>query len=820
MNQETYDRGIVQLFKRYSALAAVAVTLLGCVVLCGWLFDIAAIKHLHPALAPMKANTALAFVFFGLSLWNWLRSELDARRMKFAKTFALFGAAIGFFTLFEHLSTYDLGIDHLLLFNRATTLLPARMSSGTACSILVLGTALFLFDRRKVARRAHATEILAGLALANSILVLLGYLYGVRSLYAVLPFTTVALHTAVTLFILSLAVLLASPTTGMVAVISQTGPGGKLARRMLPAAVIIPSVLGWLRLHGEALGLYGGTFGLALFSASVVVCFASLALWHATMLARAEAVRKRSDDALLASESRFRRLFDSGIIGIIIADLGGAIVDANDAFLQMVGYSRAELERGEVRWDRMTPPEWQAETVKRTTLVRTTGRSGLGEKEYVRKDGSRVPVLVAGASLDDHTTVGIVSDLTLQRRTEAALQKTEGQLRQAQKMEAVGLLAGGIAHDFNNMLSVILSYSRLAMDEMKDNDPVRGDLLEIEGAGQRAAGLTRQLLAFSRQQLLQPRIVELNEIIHGVSKMLDRVIGEDIELSTVLGATTSRVKVDPGQIEQMLMNLMVNARDAMPRGGKITLETNNVELDETYAREHLGIVAGSYVMLGVTDTGMGMDEATQARIFEPFFTTKEKGRGTGLGLATVFGIVKQSGGAIWVYSELGKGTTFKVYLPRSEATGDLLASPASPAVAKRGSETVLLVEDDSSLRTLARNILQRNGYQVLEATSGGDALLICEQHTGPIDLLLTDVVMPRMNGPQLAERLTKLRPSMRVLYMSGYTDDSVIRHGVLAADMAFVQKPLLPDVLLSKVRESIDTAPRPEVRDLSSELFP
>jgi signal transduction histidine kinase len=391
------------------------------------------------------------------------------------------------------------------------------------------------------------------------------------------------------------------------------------------------------------------------------------------------------------------------------------------------------------------------------------------------------------------------------RRAEEERGRLEEQLRQSQKMEAVGRLAGGVAHDFNNVLSVILSYGEMIVSDLKPGDPIRADVEEIRTAARRAADLTRQLLMFSRQQVIEPKVLDLNEVLTGMDKMLQRILGADVDLVSLPAKELGRVRGDPSGVEQVILNLVVNARDAMPTGGKLTMETANVVLDEQYARDHLGVKPGPHVMLAVTDTGVGMDRATQARIFEPFFTTKDKGKGTGLGLSTVFGIVQQSGGSIWVYSELGTGTTFKVYLPRVDAPADISKSGAGQTML-RGTETILLVEDDEQVRGVARGILQRSGYRVIDAGNAAEALLHSEQHSGPVHLLLSDVVMPQMSGPELAKRLASARPDMKVLCMSGYTDDTIVRHGVLGSQIMYLQKPITPESLTLKVREVLDGA--------------
>ncbi len=390
--------------------------------------------------------------------------------------------------------------------------------------------------------------------------------------------------------------------------------------------------------------------------------------------------------------------------------------------------------------------------------------------------------------------IGVALDITER-------EKLTDQLRQSQKMQAVGELAGGVAHDFNNLLMVVKGHAQLLLDRMPDGSQSKQSVTQIEKAADRAAALTRQLLAFSRKQVLQPRVLDMNEVVAGMIRMFSRVIGANIDMAFLPGGNLSRVKADPGQIEQVLLNLVVNARDAMPDGGRLTIETSNVELDQGYAALHASVEPGHYVMLTVTDTGCGMDEKTQARIFEPFFTTKAPGKGTGLGLATVYGVVKQSGGYIYVYSELNRGTTFKIYLPKVVAEVDkVVATPEGEGHA-RGSETILFVEDEQSVRDLVREYLGPAGYCVLEAADGLQALRAASAHPGPIHLLITDVVMPHLSGPELATKISATRPDMKVLFISGYTDDTVFRHGVLEGDVAFLQKPFNLKALAKKIRE-------------------
>jgi signal transduction histidine kinase/ActR/RegA family two-component response regulator len=462
-------------------------------------------------------------------------------------------------------------------------------------------------------------------------------------------------------------------------------------------------------------------------------------------------------------------------------------------------------------WYRSRVPEDQARSDAYGNAQVRASRSYTQEFRCRRKDGAvrwlAETVQVEALGPGHWRAVGVTTDVSERKQAEEMLRETQEQLLQAQKMEAVGRLAGGVAHDFNNMLAVILGYTELLAGTVAVGTPVRNGLEEIRRAAERAAALTRQLLAFSRKQVLELRIVDLNEVVLGIDKMLRRLIGEDVELTTVPGAASGRVKADPSQVDQVILNLAVNARDAMPHGGKLAIETRNVRLSAEERHAGVELPDGDYVLLSVTDTGVGMDAQTLQRIFEPFFTTKEQGKGTGLGLATVYGIVQQSGGTIRVRSEVGRGTRFDVYLPVVAETVRERPSSTPEGRSEPGHETVLLVEDEAMVRSLVRNVLQLPGYTVLEAVDADQALQRSGAHPGPIHLLLTDVVMPGMSGRALAERLAPVRPDMRVLFMSGYTDDAMVRHGVFSEGHGFIQKPFSATALMEQVRQMLNGAP-------------
>jgi len=533
----------------------------------------------------------------------------------------------------------------------------------------------------------------------------------------------------------------------------------------------------------------------------------SLFFFIAMAICWLNAALRSVQETLRRSELNFRSLVTNAPYGICRCDATGKILDANPAFLELLGYpSTAELIGQHIydlygdtdQWFFLADSLRAAEPFKGLTA------------EWKRKDGTPTGVRVSGRSVTNGRDGDVVFELFAEDITER--RALEQQLRQSQKMEAVGRLAGGIAHDFNNLLMVISGYSEFLLERLGSDPSLRNPAQEIAGAADRASSLTRQLLAFSRKQMLAPKMVNLNSIVTENLKMLTRMIGEDIDLVMVPTTNLWPVRADSGQIEQVIMNLAVNARDAMPSGGKLTLETSNVSLDEDYARFHAPLRPGDYVTIAISDTGVGMDTETQSHIFEPFFTTKGP-KGTGLGLSTVYGIIKQSGGYIWVFSEVGKGTTFKIYLPRVAATGELaiaqVAAQDETRAVEPGTETILVVEDEANLRYLARQYLEKQGYRVIEAADGAVAMQIAVAHEGVIHLLLTDVIMPGMNGRELAQRISEIRPNVKVLYMSGYTENVVGHNGMLDAGVRLLQKPFNLRDLKSKVREVLDTSSTP-----------
>ena len=560
------------------------------------------------------------------------------------------------------------------------------------------------------------------------------------------------------------------------------------------ATTLVTGLAVWFTLHARGPFVASTpTENLALLQTFVGLLAVTALVVAALMTERATA-----QQALTESEAHYRVLFESNPNPLFVYTLDTlALLAVNEAAVSQYGYTREEFLA--MTLEEMHPPE-DVRALRDLVAKSETGFRNRGEWRHRKKDGTIIDVEITRNTLTFSgrpAALAMAHDITKRKSVET-------QLLQAQKMEAVGRLAGGIAHDFNNLLTAIFGSSDLLLEDLTVDDQRRADVEDIKKAAQRAAALTRQLLAFSRKQVLALQVLDLNALIADLEKMLRRLIGEDIEFRTILTSDLGAVRADPGQLEQVIMNLAVNARDAMPQGGKLTLETANVDLDAAYAQAHAPLAPGRYAMLAVSDTGIGIDAQVKAHIFEPFFTTKEKGKGTGLGLATVYGIVKQSDGSIWVYSEPGQGTTFKIYLPRVEAAAEPPAPKPMPPASVRGSETILLAEDEEAVRNLMRRVLEAHGYTLLVAADGQEALRLADGHKGPIHLLLTDIVMPNLGGRQLAERVVSARHATKVLYLSGYTDDAIVHHGVLEPGIAFLEKPFTPQGLARKVRELLD----------------
>lgn len=891
--------------------------------LAAWLGGIAALTTILPGFPSMSFYTALSLVFSGFALWL-LKSPTPSLATKIMTGLSsLVPTAIGLVSITSYVLQIDL--DHTWIKSTARNLQVTAPSPQTAICLVSIGLGLLVVQS---AKHPSIAQIFATCSLAISLTALLGYAYGVPVLYAVTASVGMAVHTAVTLIVLSLGILFVQPYQGLMRPLRPDSVGRNLAGWMLPTIVIVPAAFGWLRLKGERSGLYGAEVGVALLVVLTILALVAITMVTAELLNRSqnqfravaesandavvlanhkgrityfnqaaerlfqypsrEAIqesltilmperfraaheqglkrflatrtsriigttielvgrtkhgiefpielslsswqgslgpcftgtirdisqRKQAEEKLLLqtrqleaskgelrlkqSEARFKKAFESSPISLTIStQKEGIYLDVNQAFLTLMGFQREEMiGKSAYELNIWVLPRQRMEMVERLTR---DGRVEEFETEMMTKSGEHKIVEVSAELIvidDTPCVLAMTRDVT-------EAQHLEKQLRQAQKMEAIGRLAGGVAHDFNNLLGVIMGYSDLALEHCRADATLTKKIEQIKKAGDRAAALTRQLLAFSRQQILQPTVLNLNAVVNHVSGMLVRMIGEDISLRFSPGIPLDNIKADLGQIEQILMNLVVNARDAMPEGGKILIETANAELDEVFAQKHTTVRPGHYVLLAVTDTGQGMDADTLSHAFEPFFTTKPQGKGTGLGLSTVHGIVKQSDGHIWIYSERGKGTTFRIYFPQVQQPAETLISVSDEEL-PRGSETILVVEDDADLRELTCDLLRSGGYQTIEAASANEALRVAEQ-SETLDLLLTDVIMPGMNGAELAKMVGKLKPNLKILYMSGYTSSLIEHHEVLESGSQLLQKPFTKKSLLMRVRSTIDT---------------
>ena len=837
-------RAMHPIIRTLPAVSGLLVLTMALTVLTGWALDISGAKTLLVGAVTVKPNTAIGLGLGAICLLLYSRIvSVRAWRRPVVRSLSLVVAAIGILTLIQYAWGLNLGIDQLAFPVRedwGRTPTPGRMAAVTAGAFVLLGLGLLTLEyRSKTGRRPSAIPLVATAALALT--AILGYVYGVIPTAGVGQGIQIAIPTAIGFIFLTVGALAIPPYGSWVTTLLSDHAGGLLARRLLPIAFLVPFALGALRVIAD----WTGKFNIATqtaFSAVLTMLAFGVVIWSTAALLDAadrgrhaaenerlslavseEAARTRAaaerasrfvaENAREAAERATKEkaealtlletVLATAPVGFALFDRKGRYIRVNSKFAAMHDLALDALV-GEkphgLSCDLAACIEKSVEKVFETAepILETELRSNaLGVSGEAPVSQRHFMVSFYPLHRPDRTpfAVGlIVVDTTEQKQLEA-------QLAQSQKMEAIGQLAGGVAHDFNNLLTVIMSYSALLLDDFEAGDSRRLDVEEITAAARRASGLTRQLLAFSRKQVIQPRPTDANAVVRDVEKMLRRLIGEDIRFETTLAADLGLVNVDPGQLEQVLLNLAVNARDAMAGGGSLRILTANIELGTGDTDRLLSAAPGSYVLLSVSDNGSGMSEEVQKRVFEPFYTTKPLGKGTGLGLSTVYGIVKQLSGDVSIRSDLGAGTTFHVYLPRLDQEAQESARRKTPTTSAAVSGTILLAEDDHALRALAERVLLSAGFKVLAARSGSHALEIAQSHAGVINLAISDVVMPDLSGPEFVEQLRKARPEVRVLFVSGYTDDEVMKRGVLTGETAFLQKPFAPGQLLQKVRE-------------------
>ena len=805
---------------RFALGAGITAGLIGALAVFGWALDIPVLKSLLPGYAAMTLWTAICFLCCGIALILHASGPrglaILAPGSLAAPVAAGFASIVSLVSILEyalHLKVMDEWLFHQTV---AATHIPnpGRMDPGAALGLLLISVSLAILDA-EFSGSPWLSAVLALLAVLMGLIAVLRHLYGVEALYRFFAFLSGALHIALLVLLLGVGTLLSRPSRGLPAIITSDLFGGWMARRLLPLAILAPIGIPWMRVLGQRAGFFGPEFGLALFATANVVIFAAMVCLGARSLNRLDENRRLADQAttrfveelasaseqLRTTEERFRLFMSHLPAAAFLKDSEGRYLWGNAAWRKQFPDDAGDLS-GKTDVD-LWPADTAAVFAASDAKVRQEGTS-LQLSETTRMGGDLRQRLVTKfpvRSVEGEVLIGgVVFDTTESKRLEE-------QLHQAQKLEAIGLLAGGVAHDFNNLLTIILGYADLGKSALQDKATLLRSLDEIQTARLRAAALTKQLLAFGRKQVMQPRLISVNDELTEIHRMLRRIIREDIALTLVLAPDIGVVRTDPVQIQQILLNLAMNAQDAMPDGGRLTIETANVDVDASYALSHREVQPGPYVQLAVSDTGTGMDTETLAHLFEPFFTTKLPGKGTGLGLATVYGIVKQNGGHILVYSEPGKGTSFKIYLPRVEAAEASSAEEipsVEPGSGKTPSETLLIVEDEEALRSLMVEALRSAGYYVLEAQGGEEAMTLIASHPGRIDLLVTDVIMPGISGRTLADQIAEGCPETKILFCSGYAENAVVHHGVLAPDVEFLQKPFTATALLRRIRSVLD----------------
>ncbi len=772
--------------------AAIALGLLGAAVVVGWTFDIDALKSVLPGANSMKFNTALGFLLSATALWFAVSPRTDRIANAARRWAPMIVAVLGALALVEYATNIDLGIDQLVFRDDAAFDARGRMSIVTAVAFILFAST-FWIPRTRTTRNNTVFLALTTAGFSIATLAAIGYLFALPLLYRPTPASAIAVHTAIGLVIAFCGAFAMRPDIGWIGLFRSHGATGVFGRQVLPTVIIVPLALGWLALLVQRAGWLDGRTSLALYAVATMAILA-------VIVGRAGRTLGGMETTLKQREQVYQAVTSNALDAFILADGDGRILDWNPQAERMFGW-RADEVLGKITRDIIMPPETRAghaaglERFKQEGAYEFFGRRV--EVDAVRRSGNKFRAELIAIPIrrrDDLFFALFVRDVT-------ELRAAEEQLRQAQKMDAVGRLTGGIAHDFNNTLTAIVTMLDSVLPRAPDNLKPR---IEIAlNAADRAAVMIKQLMAFSRKQVLQPTRVDVNDTMERISEILRRTLGERVQIELRPAANVPDAMVDASQVESAILNLSINARDAMPDGGKLTIETGLAELDAAYASQNLEVVPGHYVMIAVSDTGAGMSTETLQRAFEPFFTTKAVDRGTGLGLSMVHGFVKQSGGHVKIYSELGHGTTVRLYLPLADVNEIEQPVEEESAAVRGGSETILLVEDNPLVRASAYQALRDLGYTLLAATNGREALTIIEAGT-PIDLLFTDVIMPEITGVQLADAALKLRPHLRILFTSGYTDHSVTLNGRLKSGANFLSKPYRTRDLAARVRLMLD----------------
>ncbi len=806
-------------------------------VLTGWTLDNVWLKSLLPGLVAMNPVTAVAFMMAGTALWILRDEASSARSRLYGRALAFGVSAVGLLCAARFVIGVDVTLDRVLFTDR---LAGNRMAPNTAIAFALLGLSLLSIDI--VVRRVRPSEWLALIVATAALLAVVGYSYGATTLYGIGSFIPMALNTAILFGVLAAGILMARSGTGLLSVIYSRNAGGQMARRMLPAALLIPPLLGWLRLLGERTGMYSSASGLTLMISLTMILLAVVVFCGARVLNRTDEARQRAVEALHKSvqeteraehavwelnadldqrvrertaelaetETRFQSFMDNSPTLAFMKDEEGRLVYGNRRFCEL--FTGESL--GKTDWEL-----WPEAVARKLQLNDKTVLDSDQSMEFVDEvqvpNGGLTTWLTYKFPIRDpqgrRFLGGVAIDITERKRIEEALRQRDEQLRQSQKMEAIGTLAGGVAHEFNNLLQAVQGYTQFAMEGLAVEDQRYQDLEQVLKAAERAAILTKQLLGFGRRQMLEFVDLNANQLVQDVVKLLRPLIGEHISINLVLGHVPGTVHADPTQLQQLLMNLCVNARDAMPNGGQLLVKTEHLVLDGSYCELHADVTPGRYTVLTVADGGCGIPKEDIVHIFEPFFTTKDVGKGTGLGLATVYGVVQQHKGTIRVYSEVGIGTTFRIYLPSSENQVAIPENrPADPEAI--GSELILVAEDEPLVRDLAVRILKGAGYQTLVAKDGAEAVGLFKTQSSEISLALLDVVMPKLSGHEVYQQIKVIKPDMKALFCSGYDPETAQLGFVATAGLRLIQKPFDPHALLQAVREVLDEEPAGELQ--------